>query len=101
MSISNCNLQTASAALFSSMSTVSSPAGEDTGLENSSFTVGASKGNLSLAHTMTAAPSATSRTELRSNSSSTQGDECLLQDAYCSLQGPGHSLDGLRNECLL
>ena len=39
--------------------------------------------------------------EYRSNSSLIQATECLLQEAYCSLQGPGHSLDGLKDECVL
>ena len=30
-----------------------------------------------------------------------QASECLLQEAYCSLQGPDHSLDGLKDECVL
>ena len=36
-----------------------------------------------------------------SNSSLIQASECPLQEAYCSLQGPGHSLDGLKDECVL
>ena len=39
--------------------------------------------------------------DLTSNLSLAQGVECLLQDAYCSLKGPGHSLDGLRDACVL
>ena len=37
----------------------------------------------------------------RSNLSLPHGSECQLQDAYCSLQGSGHSLDGLSDVCLL
>ena len=55
----------------------------------------------SWAHTITAAPHQPPMSEYRSNSSLIQATECLLQEAYCSLQGPGHSLDGLKDECVL
>ena len=53
------------------------------------------------AQTITAAPSKTAMAGLTLNSSLPKGDECLLQDAYCSLRGSGHSLDGLKDECVL
>ena len=55
----------------------------------------------SRAHTITAAPYKPPMSEYSSNSSLIQASECLLQEAYCSLQGPGHSLDGLKDECVL
>lgn len=57
--------------------------------------------NRSKAHAITAAPFETSMSAYRSNSSLAPGSECLIQDAHCSLQGPGHSLDGLKDECVL
>ena len=36
-----------------------------------------------------------------STNSSNSTDTCKLQDAYCSLQGSEHALDGLRNVCVL
>lgn len=101
MSVPNCNPQAASATLSSSTIVVSSLAQEDSGFRNASITTETSDKALSFAHTITAAPSKTSMTNLISNSSLTQGDECLLRNEYCSLQGPGHSLDGLKDECIL
>ena len=35
------------------------------------------------------------------NHSSTGGSTCQIQDAYCTLQGSGHALDGMRDICAL
>ena len=56
---------------------------------------------MSRSYAMTAAPFKTSMPAYSSNSRLVTGSECLLQDAYCSLQGPGHSMDGLNDECVL
>lgn len=52
-------------------------------------------------HNITAAPFRPPMSGNGSNSSLIQASECPLQEAYCSLQGPGHSLDGLKDECVL
>ena len=52
-------------------------------------------------HTITAAPFKTPMSGNGSNFSLMQASECPLQEAYCTLQGPGHSLDGLKDECVL
>lgn len=87
--------------MFLSTSAASSPATENSVFGNASFATKTSDVNQGVAHTITTAPSETSMPAYRSNSSLVPGSECLLQDAYCSLQGPGHSLDGLKDECLL
>ena len=78
--------------MISTTSAVSSAEGGKSDVGDGSFTAQTNAKTSSLAHTITAAPP---------NSNLTRGDECLLQDAYCSLQGPGHSLDGLLDECIL
>ena len=35
------------------------------------------------------------------SNSSRNSSTCLLEDAHCSLRGPGHALDGLKNQCIL
>ena len=55
----------------------------------------------SRAHPISAAPFKASMSDYRSNSSLRQANGCLLQEAYCSLRGPGHSLDGLKDDCSL
>ena len=76
-----------------------------TGREESAYGIGGStqtsNENLSLAHTITSAPSKTPMASLLLNTSITQSDECLLQNPYCSLRGAGHSMDGLTDECIL
>ena len=101
ISIPNCNAQATSTTLFSSTSAASSLVRGDGGFGNSSSTINTSDKTSKLVHSITVAPLQTSTVKFMSNSSMTQGDECLLQDAYCSLRGPGHSLDGLKDECLL
>ena len=55
----------------------------------------------SRASMITAAPLKLPISDYRKNSSLIQASECLLHEPYCSLQGPGHSLDGLKDECVL
>ena len=49
----------------------------------------------------TVAPSNTSACSPMSMTNPGQNASCQLADAYCSLRGPGHALDGLRDECVL
>ena len=51
--------------------------------------------------TITTAPLEISTCMNVSSNSSSSGNTCKLQDAYCSLQGSGHALDGLRDVCVL
>ena len=56
----------------------------------------------SIAHkSATAAPSNISACAPTSKPSPGHNISCQLTDAYCSLRGPDHALDGLRDECIL
>ena len=101
MSIPNCNPLATSFSVFLSTSAASSPAAENSVFGNAGFATKTSDVDRGKAHTVTTAPFETSMPAYRSNSSLAPGSECLLQDAHCSLQGPGHSLDGLKDECVL
>ena len=97
----NCNPTATSTTLFTSTSAASSSAKEDSDSGIASFATETSDQSSNRAHTITAAPLGTSIPGYRPNSTLIPGNECLIQDASCSLQGPGHSLDGLRDECIL
>ena len=101
VSIPNCNPQATSSRLLSSTTEAPSMDRESSNVGSASFPTATGDGTLDPAHAITAAPSRTPIAGLMSNSSLAQSDGCLLQDAYCSLRGPSHSLDGLRDECVL
>ena len=84
-----------------STSATSSLAADNSFFGNASFATKTSDANRGKPHAITTAPFETSMPAYRSNSSLVSSSECLLQDAHCSLQGPGHSLDGLKEECVL
>lgn len=50
---------------------------------------------------ITTAPAEISTCNNLSSDPSYSGSTCALQDTYCSLQGSGHALDGLRDVCVL
>lgn len=87
--------------LSSGTSATSSPAKEYSELENASFAIETSAASPSQAHNITPAPFQIMTPEHGPNSTSIHGSECLLQEAYCSLRGPGHSLDDLKDGCVL
>ena len=87
--------------LSSSTSATSSPAKEYSELDNASFTIETSAASPSQAHSITPAPFQTTTPEHKPNPTSIHGSECLLQEAHCSLRGPGHSLDDLKDGCVL
>ena len=115
-SISNCNPEAtsatsilstsgassaASSAASPALSQAASLAAENSVLGNTSSVPYTSEMGLGRAHIITAAPFKPPMSRYMSNSSLTQASECLLQEAYYSLQGPGHSLDGLKDACVL
>ena len=92
---------TATTTLSPSTSATSSPAKEYSELDNASSAIETSAASPSQAHSITPAPFQTTTPEHRPNSTSIHGSECLLQEAHCSLRGPGHSLDDLTGGCVL
>ena len=78
VSITDCNSRMTS-------TTISASAG------SSNFTTGL----------ITTAPLEISKCSNVTSNGSDSGSTCVLQNAYCSLQGSGHALDGLRDVCVL
>ena len=91
----------ATTTLSPSTSATSSPAKEYSELDHASFAIETSAASPSQAHTITPAPFQITTPEHRPNSTPIHGSGCLLQEAHCSLRGPGHSLDDLTDGCVL